>query len=97
MRRRLACTGSRHAAAAGAMAEVLRSFYGTKKIDFTFTSTVTGTEHEFSSTDEFVKEIQVARIYGGMHFRTSTVHGKVLGTKVGKWIAGHYFRPVASR
>jgi hypothetical protein len=86
-----------HACAAGAMAEVLRSFYGTKKIDFTFTSTVTGTEHEFSSTDEFVKEIQVARIYGGMHFRTSTVHGKVLGTKVGKWIAGHYFRPVASR
>ena len=42
-----------------------------------------------------VKEVQVARIYGGMHFRTSTVHGKVLGTKVGKWIANHYFRPVA--
>ena len=86
-----------HACVAGAMAEVLRSFFGTKKLEFSFTSTVTGSEHEFGSTDELVKEIQVARIYGGMHFRTSTVHGKVLGTKVGKWIAGHYFRPVASR
>ena len=86
-----------HACAAGATAEVLRSFFGTKKLDFTFTSTVTGTEHEFGSTDEMIKEVQVARIYGGMHFRTSTVHGKVLGTKVGKWIANHYFRPVANR
>jgi ribosomal protein S19 len=44
-----------------------------------------------------VRELQVARIYGGMHFRTSTVHGKVLGTKVGKWVSTRYFRPVANR
>jgi len=86
-----------HACVAGAMAEVLRSFFGAKKIDFTFTSTVTGTQHEFDSTDAMVRELQVARIYGGMHFRTSTVHGKVLGTKVGKWVATRYFRPVANR
>ena len=86
-----------HACAAGAAAEVLRSFFGTKKLDFTFTSTVTGTQHEFDSTDAMVNELQVARIYGGMHFRTSTVHGKVLGTKVGKWVASRYFRPVANR
>jgi VCPO second helical-bundle domain len=86
-----------HACVAGAMAEVLRSFFGTKKIEFTFTSTVTGTQHEFDSTDAMVSELQVARIYGGMHFRTSTVHGKVLGTKVGKWVSTRYFRPVANR
>jgi hypothetical protein len=58
---------------------------------------VTGTEHAFASTDDMVKELQVARIYGGMHFRTSTVHGKVLGTKVGRWVSTRYFRPVAIR
>jgi hypothetical protein len=86
-----------HACAAGAAAEVLRSFFGTKKLGFAFSSTVTGTEHAFASTDDMVKELQVARIYGGMHFRTSTVHGKVLGTKVGRWVSTRYFRPVAIR
>ena len=58
---------------------------------------MTGTEYEFDSTDAMVKELQVARIHGGMPFRTSTVHGKVLGTKVRKWVASRYFRPVANR
>jgi hypothetical protein len=39
-------------------------------------------------------EMQVARIHGGMHFRTSTVHGRVLGMKVGKWVAKHHFQAV---
>ena len=30
-----------------------------------------------------------------MHFRTSIVHGEVLGMKVGKWILRNHFQPVA--
>ena len=37
---------------------------------------------------------QDGRIHGGMHFRTATVHGRVLGMKVGKYIMKHYFQPV---
>jgi hypothetical protein len=83
-----------HTCGGGAVAEALREFFGTKKIAFDFNSTVTNTVHHFESTDALVKEEQVARIYGGMHFRTSTVDGKVLGMKVAKWVSKNYFQPI---
>jgi hypothetical protein len=41
-----------------------------------------------------VREIIDARIYGGMHYRTSGVHGTVIGKEVALYVAKHYFRPV---
>ena len=84
-----------HSCATGAAAEVLQQVFGTKKLSFDWTSNVTGTTHHFDSTDDLGKEIQLARIAGGMHFRTSTVHGEVLGMKVGKWVLRNRFQPVA--
>lgn len=83
-----------HGFATAAFAEVLRRFFGTKNVTMTFTSTVTGTARTYANTDGLIKDVIEARIYGGMHFRTSIVHGTVLGKRVGKWIAKHYFRPV---
>ena len=73
---------------------MLRQFFGTKSVTITLTSTVTGTSRTFHETDDLVKEIIVARIYGGMHFRTSVVRGKVMGTKVAKLVAKRYFLPL---
>lgn len=75
------------------MAEVLQQVFGTKKLSFDWSSTVTGTTHHYDSTDDIGKEVQLARIAGGMHFRTSTVHGEVLGMKVGKWVMKNHFQP----
>ncbi len=72
---------------------VCRHFFGTKKVTITLTSTTTGTAHTFHRTDDIIKEIIVARIYGGMHYRTSVVHGSVIGRKGTHWIAEHYFQP----
>ena len=84
-----------HSCATGVTAEVLEQVFGTKKLSFTWTSSVPDTiKHEFSSTDDLGKEIQLARIAGGMHFRTATVHGEVLGMKVGKWVMKNHFLPV---
>ena len=69
--------------------------FGTKKVTITLSSTVSATTHTFHSTDEIIKEIIAARIYGGMHYRTSGVHGSVMGRKVVHWIDKHYFQPVA--
>lgn len=44
---------------------------------------------------EIYKEIIDARIYCGMHYRTSGVHGSVMGRKAAQWIDKHYFLPVA--
>lgn len=85
-----------HGCAAGAAAEVLRDHYGTKKMTFSFDSQAAGVVnkvHIFSSTDEMQDELQWARIWGGMHFHTSAVHGAVLGMKTGKWVTKQAFQP----
>jgi hypothetical protein len=84
-----------HGCVAGAVAETLRQFFGTKHLDMVFTSTVPGSvAHTYEKTDDLVKEVQVARIYGGMHYPTSTVHGAIVGRQVGRYIAKNYFKPV---
>jgi len=83
-----------HGAFTAALAEGLRRFFGTKDVTITLSSTVTGTTRTFYNTDDLLKEIVVARIYGGMHFRTSVIEGIVQGTKAGRWVAKHCFRPV---
>ncbi|MFO1328848.1 MAG: vanadium-dependent haloperoxidase [Rubrivivax sp.] len=83
-----------HSCASAAVAEVLRSFYGTRKVRFSFDSTVPGTlPHRYESTDDLVREIADARVWGGMHFRFSTTHGAELGRRVAEWVAKHHFQP----
>lgn len=75
--------------------EVLRDHHGTKKITFTFTSSVSGTgPRTYERTDDKIKEVMDARVWGGMHFRTSAEHGAELGKEVAKWVARNYFQPV---
>ena len=50
-------------------------------------------EHRFTNIDDVVKEVIDARIYGGMHYRTSGVHGSVIARKVATYVARHYFLP----
>jgi hypothetical protein len=78
----------------GATAEVIRGFYGTKKVHFAFDSTVSGTTHHYDSTDGLVHDSRNGRVWGGMHFRNSTIVGSELGKDVAKWVAKNYFRPV---
>ncbi|HZI47519.1 MAG TPA: vanadium-dependent haloperoxidase, partial [Pyrinomonadaceae bacterium] len=46
---------SAHAFVDGAWTETLRQFFGTKRLDVTMTSSITGTSMSFSSTDDIVK------------------------------------------
>jgi hypothetical protein len=85
---------STHAATFAAFSETLRQFFGTKKLNFTMTSMVTGTTRHFTNTDDINKEIIEARIYSGFHFRTADVDGVVMGKKIGRLVAKNYFRPL---
>jgi hypothetical protein len=85
---------STHSATWGAFSETLRQFFGTKKVNFTLTSVVTGTTRHFTSTDDINKEIIDARVYVGFHFRTADVHGVLMGKKIGRLVAKNYFRPL---
>lgn len=83
-----------HGCVSGSMAEVLKSLFGTKRLSFSFSSSVTGTTHAYTSVDEFFDEVRDARIHGGMHFRTSVDAGRVLGMQVAKWIDHNHFSPL---
>jgi hypothetical protein len=83
-----------HGCQDGSTAETLRSFYGTKKVSFSFDSTVTGTTHDYERTDDLVRDMKNGRVWGGMHFRHSTEVGAELGKDVAKWIARHHFQRV---
>jgi hypothetical protein len=85
---------SAHGSFTAAYAEILRYFFGTKNVTVTLTSTVTGTSRTFDSTNELIKEIIEARIYGGIHYRTACVQGKIIGKKVADWVTAYFFQPV---
>ncbi len=80
-----------HSCTAGGLGETLRQYFGTRKVTYTFDSTVTGTTSTYATTDALGDESQIARVYGGMHFRFSTVDGLALGTRVAQWVAEHHF------
>jgi hypothetical protein len=87
-----------HGAGTGGLAHAIEQFFGTKRVEFTLTSTTVpgfaSYSHHFTNTQDLVKEVIDARILGGMHYRTSGVHGTVIGNKVAHYVAEHYFRPV---
>jgi hypothetical protein len=83
-----------HGCLTAAWAETLRDFFGTKRVRITLTSAVTGTSRTFDNTDDLIREIIDARVFGGMHYRTSGVHGAVIGRKVARLVAARYFHPV---
>jgi hypothetical protein len=47
---------------------------------------------EITNTDDIVKLAIEGRIYGGMHYRTSGVHGSVIARKVAQYVSTHYFQ-----
>lgn len=86
-----------HACSAGALASVLDEVFGVNKIAFDFDSRVPGLAkpvHHYKNASAMVRELRLARIYGGMHYRNSTIDGAALGTRTGNWIVRRYFRRV---
>jgi hypothetical protein len=79
------------------MAELLQHYFGTRWVKVTLTSTVPGSvPHLFHDVYDIPAEVKMARACGGMHFLTSTEHGVILGTKVGRWVEASYFKPLQS-
>jgi hypothetical protein len=81
-----------HGCAAGALAETLAQFFGTKRVYLSFDSKVTNTTRNYLSVDAMARELEVARIFGGMHFRTSAVDGGTLGRRTAAWVMEHNFQ-----
>jgi hypothetical protein len=85
-----------HGCLTGALADILKGFFGSPNVQLSFDSTVaqTTSPHVFKSVREWQNEVEYARIYAGFHYHHSLVQGFVLGHKVAQNVLTNYFRPV---
>jgi hypothetical protein len=81
-----------HGCGTQALMDALTEFFETDEVAYTVTSAVTGTTHQFASFDDVVREVDAARVYGGMHFHHSVREGNRLGRKVAEYVLRHKFR-----
>ena len=80
-----------HGCVTQALMDTLTAFFDTDEVPYSVTSTVTGTTHSFDSFEDVVKEVDEARIFGGMHFHHSVKEGNRLGRRVADYILTHKF------
>jgi PAP2 superfamily len=82
---------SAHASISGSAAFVLASVFGESTL-FTVTSETRPGTRTFSSFTSALDEIADARVFGGIHFRTSCERGNMLGRTVGDYVSRHAMR-----
>lgn len=81
-----------HCILAGAIGAVLRTETGSGPTPTLTTTSVTakGAARSWATIEDFVQEVANARIYDGVHFRTSTEVGTDMGRKIGELAAAKY-------
>jgi hypothetical protein len=91
---------SGHASTSGAISHVLGRFFGSDMLYFQMTTTnpnavqKTRTFTRFSQAED---EVVDARVYVGIHYRTSDRRARAQGFRVADWVFKNYFRPVCTR
>ena len=76
---------SAHSILAGTIAAVLQGDFGTAPLPELSTSSPTakGATRRWQRVDDFVQEVANARVWEGIHFRTSTEVGSAMGRRIG--------------
>jgi hypothetical protein len=87
---------SAHGCVTGAYADAIAHFFGTEHLSITLTGATGHPDRTFDSTEDIIEEIVNARVYNGVHYRTSVIRGAALAHNVAKWVAKRHFRPVES-
>jgi hypothetical protein len=82
---------SGHSTVSGSAAATLTARFG-DDTPFTVTSDVRPGVRSFASFSAAVAEIADARVFGGIHFRTSCVVGNSLGEAVAEYVSKHVLR-----
>ena len=81
---------SGHSTVSGAAAAILAAEFG-EDSSFTVTSDVRPGTRSLASFADAIAEIANARVFGGIHYRTSCVRGNQLGQAVAEYVSTHAF------
>ena len=88
-----------HCITSSAAATVLESEFGTGTVPLmTHVITMTsanapGVVRKWATIREWTDEVALARIFGGLHYRNSTLVGKAMGRKIGELAVREYLKP----
>jgi len=77
-----------HCIVSGSLGAVLQAELGSGPVPklSSASSTAAGAVRTWASVDDFVREVAVARIYDGVHYRNSTEVGTAMGKKIGELV-----------
>src|SRR6266403_296134 len=79
---------SAHSSLSGAAAFILAAAFGEHTV-FTVTSEIRSGTRSYSNFSDAIAEIADARVFGGIHFRTSCVRANGLGRAVADYVSRH--------
>jgi hypothetical protein len=85
---------SGHSTVSGAAATVLAGIFGNGTSFSVDSDVMLGVVRSFSSFSTALNEIQDARVFAGIHFRTACVDGQATGTAVANYILANSLQPV---
>ena len=82
---------SGHACLTARVTQSLKSYFGTKRVQMTFTSNVVGAPKTYANLDEVVEAIENARVWGGLHYRTTMTETAKHFPRIARDVGRHYF------
>jgi hypothetical protein len=85
-----------HCISAGAIGEVLEAQFGKGDVPpITMTSlTAPGVTHRWTRISDYVREVDNARVWGGIHYRSSTEVGEAMGRRIGALAVQSVLQPL---
>jgi hypothetical protein len=84
---------SGHSCFTGSVTESLRQYFGTKKVKLVITSLApgAGSPRTYETLDDLVADVQNARVWGGLHYRSTVEQTAKDFPRIAKDVGKHYF------
>jgi hypothetical protein len=77
----------------GAVTESLSNYFGTRKVRIVASSSVVGAgpPRTYDNIDELVKDVENARVWGGLHYRTTMTRSANYFPRIARDVGRQYF------
>jgi hypothetical protein len=84
---------SGHACFTAAVTESLRNYFGTSRVKIVASSTVAGAgpPRTYENIDELVEDVENARVWGGLHYRTTMTRTADWFPRIARNVGRHHF------
>jgi hypothetical protein len=84
---------SGHACFTGAVTESLRNYFGTERVTLVISSTAAGAgpPRTYETLDELVKDVENARVWGGLHYRSTMTKTAKHFPRIARDVGKHEF------